>query len=768
MPRPKKKFLHFITRRRIYWGCGSIFLLVLVLILVMALHYKGMRNAMWYQLLDVGMAETKNNYRQLAYMAKFLSKLEPNPSTGWFDFTAAEQNADKAIERGKIAYHSGDFSEAMESFETAINEDGATSELLFWLAITSLRYGEALNCLGTAKPGKRHPKFEENIDKELDPMNRQAKTTLPVTRYHEAPESTRRAAKLFTQLLERDGPNMLIQWLLNYCHMTLGDFPHGVPKKWRIKSSFIDSYYGETAKQRTADHADLIFIDRAHQLGLDTFNAGKGVAVEDFDGDGDLDIVTGGNFDPLRFYANIDGSGFEDRTHEAGFEGIGQVHIITAADFDNDGWMDLFIGRPFPFFLLLRNHGNGSFEEVTAKAGLLDGKLEDEVGFTWASAWGDIDNDGDLDLFIARWGMKIPFLGGPMALPYRQSHLFVNQAGHFTERTKEFGLDKYVNDRTLIGVAFGDLDNDGFLDLVISGLAARSSHLLRNIQGRRFESVQELGAGFMAAFVDLDHDGIHEIFHGGFTDSRTSTQAAVFGQRSGLVTGFSAILRRNGAGHYVRDRSYFADSTVPIPTMGCSYGDLDNDGCLDFYLGTGNPEGWTVLPNLMFRGNRDCRTCTDNATDISMLNGFGTIQKGHGIVFFDFDDDGDQDIISSLGGMWQGDRWPNQFFVNEGSSNNSWVKIRLRGRQTNRFGLGARITVTARTANQELFVRTYTMDHKTSFGSPPYLAHIGLLDAVAIDNVEVFWPVSGCRGSYAAEINSLNTLDEADCSGVAK
>ncbi|MCP5047901.1 MAG: CRTAC1 family protein, partial [bacterium] len=622
--------------------------------------------------------------------------------------------------------------------------------------------------LGTAKPGKRHPKFEENMDKELDPMNRQAKTTLPVTRYHEAPESTRRAARLFTRLLERDGPDMLIQWLLNYCHMTLGDFPHGVPKKWLIKSSFIDSYYGETAKQRAADHADLIFIDRAHQLGLDTFNAGKGIAVEDFDGDGDLDIVTGGNSDPLKFFARVDGPGFEDRSHAAGFEGIGQVHIITAADFDNDGWMDLFIGRPFPFFLLLRNRGNGSFEDVTAKAGLLAGKLEGEVGFTWASAWGDIDNDGDLDLFIARWGMKIPFLGGPIAKPYRQSHLFVNQAGHFTERTKEFGLDKYVNDRTLIGVAFGDSDNDGFLDLVISGMAARSSHLLRNIQGRRFESVQQLGSGFMAAFVDIDHDGIHEIFHGGFTDSRTSTQATVFGLRSGLVTGFSAILRRNGAGHYVRDRGYFADSTVPIPTMGCSYGDLDNDGCIDFYLGTGNPEGWTVLPNLMFRGNRDCRTCTGNATDISMLNGFGTIQKGHGIVFFDFDDDGDQDIISSLGGMWQGDRWPNQFLVNEGLSNNSWVKIRLRGRQTNRFGLGARITVTARTANQEFFVRTYTMDHKTSFGSPPYLAHIGLLDAVAIDNVEVFWPVSGCRGDYAAEINSLNTLDEADCSGVAK
>ncbi|MCP4936056.1 MAG: hypothetical protein GY927_18100, partial [bacterium] len=88
---------------------------------------------------------------------------------------------------------------------------------------------------------------------------------------------------------------------------------------------------------------------------------------------------------------------------------------------------------------------------------------------------------------------------------------------------------------------------------------------------------------------------------------------------------------------------------------------------------------------------------------------------------------------------------------------------RLRGRQTNRFGLGARITVTAVSKDGDSFVRTYFMNQKTGFGSVPYLAHIGLLDAVSIRDVEVYWPASGCRASYSAQLNTLNWLDEADC-----
>ncbi len=751
-------------RRRVLFGCAAVLILVVVALVVASQRYRGLTETLWRQALSVGAHETSNNLELLAYLARFFAYLERNPGTGLYDFEAAGREARGVVEHGMLAYHMGDFETAVEAFETAFRRQPTSTELEFWLAVSHLRLGESLNGLATTAPGRVDP---DTPSSSLgDPVLRQAMTTLPVTAFHHEPESTRRAVALFGRLLEEDPDDRLLQWLLIYGHMTLGSFPEGLPASLRASSPLIDGYHGAARDLAAAEHADLVFVDRAPELGIDVFDAGKGAAVEDFDGDGDLDVVTGGNFDPIRYFSNQSGARFADRTAEVGLEGIGQVHVLTAADYDNDGFIDVFVGRPFPHFLLLNNRGDGTFEEATRAAGLLDGWLQDEVSFTWGSAWGDVDNDGDLDLFVARWGMKIPFLGGPLAKPYRQSHLFVNDGeGSFTDRTAEYGLMEWVEDRGVIGVAFGDVDDDGFIDLFLSGLAARTSFILRNVEGRRFEEVERHDAGFMAAFVDLDHDGQLEIFQGGFTDGRTSAESAIFRDGVANVGGYSAILRRSDDGSFVRDLDYFAGGSLPIPTMGCSYGDLDNDGCLDFYLGTGNPEGWTVVPNLMFRGGREGRRCTGRATDISMLNGFGTIQKGHGIVFFDFDDDGDQDVLSVLGGMWQGDRWPNQLFVNEGGNTNSWVKIRLRGRQTNHFGLGARITVTAAAADGSEFLRTYTMDHKTGFGSAPYLAHIGLLDAESILEIEVFWPVSGCRGAYPAEINALNLLDEARCTG---
>jgi hypothetical protein len=172
------------------------------------------------------------------------------------------------------------------------------------------------------------------------------------------------------------------------------------------------------------------------------------------------------------------------------------------------------------------------------------------------------------------------------------------------------------------------------------------------------------------------------------------------------------------------------------------------------------------LPNLMYIGELNGTQPTGQTTNISMLHGFGTIQKGHSIVFFDFDEDGDQDIYSSLGGMWPADSWPNQFFVNNSQLENSWVKIRLRGRQTNYYGIGAKIRVVARNPDSEKIVRYYHIDNKTGFGSAPYLAHIGLFDATEIETVEVRWPVSRTTKIYSAALGQLNILDEAE--GVVK
>ncbi|NKB24321.1 MAG: hypothetical protein GKR87_08100 [Kiritimatiellae bacterium] len=144
----------------------------------------------------------------------------------------------------------------------------------------------------------------------------------------------------------------------------------------------------------------------------------------------------------------------------------------------------------------------------------------------------------------------------------------------------------------------------------------------------------------------------------------------------------------------------------------------------------------------------------------AMINSVGSIQKSHGIVFFDFDKDGDQDIYSSLGGLWPRDAWPGQFFVNESKITNNWMRIRLGGRQSNRFGLGAKITVMARDANGETETYTYHRDNKTTFGSVPYLAHMGLGDAVGVEHVHVRWPGQNTTQTYAAQINTEHLLDE--------
>ena len=505
---------------------------------------------------------------------------------------------------------------------------------------------------------------------------------------------------------------------------------------------------------------------------MDTHDTGRGVAVEDFDRDGYLDIVTGGIFNDVRYYRNVAGERFEDRTTQAGLANVRQPFIITAADVDNDGWVDLFIGRPFQHFLLFRNSRDGTFSDITADSGLLRGLGRGELAASWVPAWGDVDNDGDLDLFLAQWGLEIPFYGGLLSRPKMDSKLFVNDGGRsgegagsgngvrFVDRTEAFGLESFVDDQFLIGAAFGDYDGDGYTDLFLSNPFKRSSGLFRNVGGEKFELtdlVSRSEGGFSAAFIDVNHDGRLDIFWPGTGDATSITEQVVFANKE-YETGHTTLLVQGEDGRFAAAEDLF---DMAIGTMGASYGDLNNDGLHDFYLGTGNPEAWFVLPNLMYMGVSRGNDWGGRLDNVSMLQGFGMIQKGHGIVFFDFDNDGDQDVYSSLGGMWPGDAWPNQLFVNDSISANSWVKIRLRGRQTNRFGVGCRVRVKAGAADGSTIVRTYHMDNKTGFGSAPYLAHIGLMQAVAVQEVEVSWPGSQTTRVYEAQLGRLNILDES-------
>jgi hypothetical protein len=172
--------------------------------------------------------------------------------------------------------------------------------------------------------------------------------------------------------------------------------------------------------------------------------------------------------------------------------------------------------------------------------------------------------------------------------------------------------------------------------------------------------------------------------------------------------------------------------------MGANFGDIDNDGWLDFYLGTGAPSYAILTPNRMFR-SREGRAFVD----VTKATGTGHLQKGHGVAFADFDNDGDDDVFASLGGAFLGDKYQDALFENPGHGA-SWIGIRLVGRKASRAAIGARIRVVVEEGGRET-QRTRSVGSGGSFGASPLAQHIGLGRDARLKRVEIDWPGSRTR-----------------------
>ena len=731
-----------------------LFLLVLVGIAAVAgfsYRYRGFMRAGMNYGLHTSLHERMNVIFMLRYWVEFVGRMEPD-AANFYTFDTSP--GDSAFTQALLEYHKANFAGAVAGIEKEIAAHGENERRLFWLGMAQLRRGEAENCLSPVLHAQHNSTEHAQY------------CALPIRKFHLRKEYSRAAARTFLKLIETYGrKNRLYHWLLNYACMTTDDFPAGVPAEYRVSPAFMDKFYGEGKRATESRFEYFRFDERSAEFGINTHNAGRGVAVEDYDRDGYLDIVTGGSFDDLRYYHNQGGKTFEDWTARAGLADRRQPFFISVTDIDNDGWPDLLVTHMFhDGFELYHNNGNGTFADVTKASGLMDRRPVNAISSGWAPSWADVDNDGDLDLFVPQMGMDIPFAGGLLARPRMRSALYINDHGHFSDRTAEYGLADVVYDRYFTGSAFGDVDGDGFPDLFLSSPIVNDSFLLKNKGGKRFElsgAIARRDGGFSTAFLDVNQDGRLDLFQGGFSDARSSIEMAMFGEsEENYRSGKSAVLIQQSDGRLVEAAGFF---DTPGGTMGASFGDLNNDGCYDFYLGTGSPEGWFIFPKLMYLGVAQGAGCALRTDNVSMTNSFASVQKGHGIVFFDYDGDGLQDMYSSLGGMWPADRWPNQFFVNRSKIANSWTKIRLRGRKSNYFGVGAAVKVTATNASGEKIVRYAHMDQKTAFGSGPYLMHLGLANSTSIVDTEVFWPASGCRHSYQTKLNELNALDEAAC-----
>ena len=495
-------------------------------------------------------------------------------------------------------------------------------------------------------------------------------------------------------------------------------------------------------------HVHLEFREEAAALGIDRLDGNGTCAWGDIDGDGDQDLIEAGSGSFLMVYRN-EGGKFRDATAEVGLAGVPSGYSLNLIDYDNDGKLDLYValnGWSGPLPNKLFHNTGGRFEDVSEKSGAND------PGDGFVSVWGDLDNDGWLDLLVANGVLK----DGSTPQIYRN-----NRNGTFTNITRASGI---VEPPTYgaIGAALGDYDKDGDLDILINGLNDAPNRLYRNDGQWKFTDVtakagvrQPPHNGFVCFFTDYNNDGWPDIL----TTSLAPWEAVIEGLKAGFAPPNARALHqdtnrlfRNNRNGTFTDVTYEAKLFYPTGTMGAGVADLDNDGFVDFYFGTGDPQLTRLEPNRFFRNNGD-----GTFTDWTAAVGFARPgNKGHGVSFIDLDNDGDLDVFAQLGGHYPGDAAHNAFYRNLSGNKNSWIALELHGTKSNRFAVGAQVTVKS---GARLFYRE--VKGSEGFGSTdPYRVHIGLGLNATIDEVEIRWPSGIVQKLGAAAAGRVHEVEE--------
>ncbi len=555
-------------------------------------------------------------------------------------------------------------------------------------------------------------------------------------------------------LLEEFPDDLTSRWLYNLAAQTVGDYPDRVPARWLIPEETFDSEYP----------LDM-FTNVAPANGLATVGLAGGAVMDDFNGDGHLDVMASswGYRDALRLYINQTDGQFAEGTQGNGLNGITGGLNLVHADFDNDGDPDVFVlrggwllGQGRQPNSLLVNDGAGHFADQTEQAGLLS------FHPTQTAAWGDYDNDGWIDLVI---GNEIrPGSTHPGEL-YRN-----NGDGTFSEVADRVGLriTGFVK-----AVVWGDYNNDGWIDLYVSRMG-QTNQLFRNNGPDvtpQFNDVTELAGvaepvnSFPAWFWDMDNDGWLDLFVADFSsDAYGADRNAAFvtGEVDRIAASYLGeaarsmprVYRNLGDGTF-EDITQSARLDLPLLAMGVNYGDIDNDGFPDMYIGTGDPDFQTLIPNRMFRNDEGLAF-----QDVTTSAGVGHLQKGHGIAFGDLDNDGDQDVYAVMGGAYSGDVFQNAMFLNPGNDNN-WVTIRLQGVTANRSAIGARLRLETTTPDGRQTVHKL-LGSGGSFGANSLQQEIGLGRATRIDSLTIEWPGASTQVFTDIEINQTLLIVEGE------
>ncbi|MBF4508685.1 VCBS repeat-containing protein [Flavobacterium sp. JLP] len=615
------------------------------------------------------------------------------------------------INKGNALLKLGKEAESVATIENAINRkkkiDGKEDiQSLKFLAIAYMRLGEKQNCVNYHNPES---------------------CTMPIQKngIHTIRQGSQKAIEIYKKLLSIDPNDYESRWLLNIAYMTLGGYPLEVPKQWLIPNLNKDSGYSIKP-----------FLDVAANAGIIGRNMSGGVIVDDFNNDNYLDIVTSDwSLDGVMHYYENDKKGkYLDysKVSEIGrFKG--GLNMIQA-DYDNDGDIDIFVLRGAWMRKygrqpnsLLRNNGDGTFTDVTLKSGLYS-----EFP-TQAGTWNDFNNDGYLDLFIGNESSDNE--------SYPSELYLNNQDGTFTNVAKAAKCDviAYIK-----GVTSADYDNDGDIDLFLSGMNKRKT-LLKNTGLKKgipqFKDVTDQAglAGinvmtFPTWFWDYDNDGWQDIFVCGYQYNGSIAGEIAMEALNIPNESSKMYLYHNNHDGTFSDVSEISGLSKTVFAMGSNFGDIDNDGFLDMYLGTGNPDYRSLAPNRLFRNMGNGKFA-----DVTVSSRVGNLQKGHGVAINDLDNDGDNDIFIEVGGAYLGDSFSNSLYLNSGQNNNRWIKLKLEGTESNRSAIGTKVKVTFKENGVSRSVYRI-LNSGGSFGASALRMEIGIGKATTIDQIEITWP----------------------------
>jgi enediyne biosynthesis protein E4 len=483
---------------------------------------------------------------------------------------------------------------------------------------------------------------------------------------------------------------------------------------------------------------------------------GGGVALFDYDGDGRLDLYfTNGALinDPMaagampdkrdarfwnRLYHQKPNGTFEDVTEHAGVKGTGYSFGVAAADYDGDGFVDLYV-TAYGGNTLYRNQGDGTFADVTGKAGV------GASGWSTSAGWFDYDRDGRLDLFVARyldWDFErgTLFCGDPRYRAYchpdnfkAMSNLLFHQRadGTFEDVSERAGIAAVPGKG--LGVAFADFDSDGFTDVFVANDSVRQT-LFRNKGDGTFEDVALISgagydeggktfAGMGVDAADYDNDGWPDVFI-----TALSNETYPLYHNNGDMS-FSYVTQASGIGQI----------SLLYSGWGTRFLDVDNDGWRDLFVAQGHVLD-TIEKTTSYLKYRQplllLRNTGKRFVNVSLSAGsaFNVPLTGRGAACGDLDNDGDIDVVVA-----QNDG-PPVILRNDGSANH-WIGISLKGSKANRQGLGARVIVSDGSGRHQTF-DVSTASSYLSASDPRVL--VGLGDVGSVNSIAVQWP-SGTR-----------------------